>query len=175
MSSHWSTYMVPLDRLGISSFFGSFLLLQYLCFNISVDGMMHIHFWGCLRAEQTFEYTPPEALLNASWYHGPKGTTVKYVNLRYKSIWKLACMVYILRIFTFLQSCVCIFICWIYFIWIAGLIITFTWQVWYVECWRCDVRVDLRITKCISNKFLNTCSFRSACSGLEWRLKRAGI
>ena len=78
--------MVPLDRLGISSFFGSFLLLQYLCFNISVDGMMHIHFWGCFRAEQTFEYTPPEALLNASWYHGPKGTTVKYVNLRYKSI-----------------------------------------------------------------------------------------
>ena len=101
MSSHWSTYMVPLDRLGISSFFGSFLLLQYLCFNISVDGMMHIHFWGCFRAEQTFEYTPPEALLNASWYHGPKGTTVKYVNLRYKSIWKLACMVYILRIYYF--------------------------------------------------------------------------
>jgi hypothetical protein len=45
--------------------------------------MTHIHFLGYFRAEQTYEYTPPEALLNASWYHGPISTTVKYVNLQY--------------------------------------------------------------------------------------------
>ncbi|XP_057965687.1 uncharacterized protein LOC131156200 isoform X3 [Malania oleifera] len=29
-------------------------------------------------AEQTFEYAPPEALLNASWYQGPTSMTLKY-------------------------------------------------------------------------------------------------
>lgn len=31
-----------------------------------------------IRAEQTFEYTPPEAFLNASWYQGPTSTNLKY-------------------------------------------------------------------------------------------------
>lgn len=31
------------------------------------------------RAEQTYEYTPPEALLNATWYQGPTSSTLKYV------------------------------------------------------------------------------------------------
>lgn len=30
------------------------------------------------RSEQTFEYTPPEALLNASWFQGPKSVTLKF-------------------------------------------------------------------------------------------------
>ncbi|KOM35064.1 hypothetical protein LR48_Vigan02g121400 [Vigna angularis] len=30
------------------------------------------------RAEQTYEYTPPEALLNATWYQGPTSSTLKY-------------------------------------------------------------------------------------------------
>ncbi|KAH1060327.1 hypothetical protein GLYMA_02G144500v4 [Glycine max] len=29
-------------------------------------------------AEQTYEYTPPEALLNATWYQGPTSSTLKY-------------------------------------------------------------------------------------------------
>lgn len=36
------------------------------------------------RAEQTYEYTPPEALLNASWYQDPTGTTLKYVIFHFK-------------------------------------------------------------------------------------------
>jgi len=31
------------------------------------------------RAEQTYEYTPPEALLNATWYQGPTSSTLKYL------------------------------------------------------------------------------------------------
>ncbi|PHU22094.1 putative inactive protein kinase [Capsicum chinense] len=33
---------------------------------------------GPSRAEQTYEYTPPEALLNASWYQGLTPTAMKY-------------------------------------------------------------------------------------------------
>lgn len=33
-----------------------------------------------LRAEQTYEYTPPEALLNASWYRAPTNIVLKYVS-----------------------------------------------------------------------------------------------
>ncbi|CAJ1969375.1 unnamed protein product [Sphenostylis stenocarpa] len=33
---------------------------------------------GPSRAEQTYEYTPPEALLNATWYQGPTSSTLKY-------------------------------------------------------------------------------------------------
>ncbi|XP_021764354.1 uncharacterized protein LOC110728976 isoform X2 [Chenopodium quinoa] len=35
-------------------------------------------FKGPSRAEQTFEYTPPEALLNTSWFQGPTSRTLKY-------------------------------------------------------------------------------------------------
>lgn len=37
------------------------------------------------RAEQTYEYTPPEALLNATWYQGPTSSTLKYVMSYMKS------------------------------------------------------------------------------------------
>ncbi|XP_058191468.1 uncharacterized protein LOC131308546 isoform X1 [Rhododendron vialii] len=33
---------------------------------------------GPSRSEQTYEYTPPEALLNSSWYQGPMQTILKY-------------------------------------------------------------------------------------------------
>ncbi|KAK4273099.1 hypothetical protein QN277_021562 [Acacia crassicarpa] len=33
---------------------------------------------GPSRAEQTHEYMPPEALLNATWYQGPTSSTLKY-------------------------------------------------------------------------------------------------
>ncbi|KAG9451837.1 hypothetical protein H6P81_004741 [Aristolochia fimbriata] len=33
---------------------------------------------GPSRSEQTFEYGPPEALLNSSWFQGPTSTTLKY-------------------------------------------------------------------------------------------------
>jgi hypothetical protein len=35
------------------------------------------------RSEQTFEYTPPEALLNSSWYQGSKSARLKYVSILY--------------------------------------------------------------------------------------------
>lgn len=33
------------------------------------------------RSEQTFEYTPPEALLNSSWFQGSKSARLKYVHV----------------------------------------------------------------------------------------------
>ncbi|KAL9227537.1 hypothetical protein vseg_003215 [Gypsophila vaccaria] len=35
-------------------------------------------FKGPSRAEQTYEYTPPEALLNISWFQGPSSRNLKY-------------------------------------------------------------------------------------------------
>ncbi|CAI0434073.1 unnamed protein product, partial [Linum tenue] len=35
--------------------------------------------WGVNRAEQTFEYSPPEAFLNASWHQEPSSRRLKYV------------------------------------------------------------------------------------------------
>ncbi|KAK8962542.1 putative inactive protein kinase [Platanthera guangdongensis] len=34
--------------------------------------------WGSGWSEQTFEYTPPEALLNSSWFHAPCRIRLKY-------------------------------------------------------------------------------------------------
>ncbi|XP_023889066.1 uncharacterized protein LOC112001119 isoform X2 [Quercus suber] len=55
--------------------------MRIIDFGSAIDEFTLKHLYGSTgpsRAEQTYEYTPPEALLNASWYHGPKGTTVKY-------------------------------------------------------------------------------------------------
>lgn len=55
--------------------------MRIIDFGSAVDEFTLKHFYGSTgpsRAEQTYEYTPPEALLNASWYHGPISTTVKY-------------------------------------------------------------------------------------------------
>ncbi|KAK3003298.1 hypothetical protein RJ639_018522 [Escallonia herrerae] len=85
-------------------------------FGSAVDEFTVKHLYGSAgpsRAEQTSEYTPPEALLNASWYQGPT---------------------------------------------------------------RINLKVDFRITKCVSDKFFNTCSFGSegwndALKGLAYKLR----
>lgn len=40
--------------------------------------MMGLYFL-LIRAEQTSEYSPPEAFLNATWYHGSTSANLKYV------------------------------------------------------------------------------------------------
>ncbi|CAL5432933.1 unnamed protein product [Camellia sinensis] len=50
-------------------------------FGSAMDVFTMKHLYGSVgpsRAEQTYEYTPPEALLNASWYKGQMQTTLKY-------------------------------------------------------------------------------------------------
>uniref|UniRef100_A0A0E0RA86 protein-serine/threonine phosphatase n=1 Tax=Oryza rufipogon TaxID=4529 RepID=A0A0E0RA86_ORYRU len=40
--------------------------------------LKHLYDSGPTRSEQTFEYTPPEALLNSSWFQGSKSARLKY-------------------------------------------------------------------------------------------------
>ncbi|XP_020586036.1 uncharacterized protein LOC110028503 isoform X2 [Phalaenopsis equestris] len=40
--------------------------------------LKHLYGSGPTRSEQTFEYAPPEALLNASWFQGPSSVRLKY-------------------------------------------------------------------------------------------------
>ncbi|KAH9729676.1 hypothetical protein KPL70_009419 [Citrus sinensis] len=50
-------------------------------FGSAIDDFTVKHLYGSTgpsKAEQTSEYTPPEAFLNATWYQGPIGTTLKY-------------------------------------------------------------------------------------------------
>ncbi|CAL0320562.1 unnamed protein product [Lupinus luteus] len=50
-------------------------------FGSGIDEFTLKHLYGSTgpsRAEQTYEYTPPEALLNATWYQGPRSSTLKY-------------------------------------------------------------------------------------------------
>ncbi|CAK7346523.1 unnamed protein product [Dovyalis caffra] len=50
-------------------------------FGSAMDEFTLKHLYGSTgpsRAEQTSEYSPPEAFLNASWYHGPTSTNLKY-------------------------------------------------------------------------------------------------
>ncbi|XP_075099673.1 uncharacterized protein LOC107820295 isoform X10 [Nicotiana tabacum] len=55
--------------------------MRIIDFGSAVDDFTLKHLYGSIgpsRAEQTYEYTPPEALLNASWYQGLTLTTMKY-------------------------------------------------------------------------------------------------
>ncbi|KAF5462679.1 hypothetical protein F2P56_018667 [Juglans regia] len=55
--------------------------MRIIDFGSAIDDFTMKHFYGSTgpsRAEQTYEYAPPEALLNASFYHGPISTTLKY-------------------------------------------------------------------------------------------------
>ncbi|CAN4093393.1 unnamed protein product [Withania somnifera] len=55
--------------------------MRIIDFGSAIDEFTSKHLYGSIgpsRAEQTYEYTPPEALLNASWYQGPTPTTMKY-------------------------------------------------------------------------------------------------
>ncbi|XP_038987852.1 uncharacterized protein LOC103718236 isoform X5 [Phoenix dactylifera] len=58
-----------------------FVEVRIIDFGSAIDDftMKHLYGSGPTRSEQTFEYTPPEALLNASWFQGPKSVTLKFV------------------------------------------------------------------------------------------------
>ncbi|KAK2998975.1 hypothetical protein RJ639_024648, partial [Escallonia herrerae] len=59
----------------------SFSRMRIIDFGSAVDEFTVKHLYGSAgpsRAEQTSEYTPPEALLNASWYQGPTRINLKY-------------------------------------------------------------------------------------------------
>ncbi|MED6144131.1 hypothetical protein PIB30_012784 [Stylosanthes scabra] len=60
--------------------------MRVIDFGSGIDEFTLKHLYGStgpsslcfFRAEQTYEYTPPEALLNATWYQGPTSSTLKY-------------------------------------------------------------------------------------------------
>ncbi|KAL1329683.1 hypothetical protein AAHE18_12G058900 [Arachis hypogaea] len=55
--------------------------MRVIDFGSGIDEFTLKHLYGSAgpsRAEQTYEYTPPEALLNATWYQGPTSSTLKY-------------------------------------------------------------------------------------------------
>ncbi|KAJ7977340.1 Protein phosphatase 2C family protein [Quillaja saponaria] len=55
--------------------------MRIIDFGSGIDEFTLKHLYGSSgpsRAEQTDEYTPPEALLNATWYQGPTCSTLKY-------------------------------------------------------------------------------------------------
>ncbi|XP_072990373.1 uncharacterized protein [Typha latifolia] len=56
------------------------LNMRIIDFGSAIDDftMKHLYGSGPTRSEQTFEYTPPEALLNAYWFQVPKGGRLKY-------------------------------------------------------------------------------------------------
>ncbi|KAH9602746.1 hypothetical protein KSS87_023034 [Heliosperma pusillum] len=55
--------------------------MRIIDFGSAVDDFTMRRFYGFKgpsRAEQTYEYTPPEALLNVSWFQGPSSRNLKY-------------------------------------------------------------------------------------------------
>ncbi|KAH7577592.1 hypothetical protein JRO89_XS01G0271400 [Xanthoceras sorbifolium] len=55
--------------------------MRIIDFGSAIDEFTLKHLYGSTgpsRAEQTYEYAPPEAFLNASWYQGPTDITLKY-------------------------------------------------------------------------------------------------
>ncbi|GAB2220745.1 hypothetical protein Droror1_Dr00008416 [Drosera rotundifolia] len=55
--------------------------MRIIDFGSAMDEFSLKHLYGSRgpsRAEQTYEYTPPEALLNNSWYKGPTSRILKY-------------------------------------------------------------------------------------------------
>ncbi|XVE77828.1 hypothetical protein DITRI_Ditri13aG0093700 [Diplodiscus trichospermus] len=55
--------------------------MRIIDFGSAIDGFSMKHLYGSAgpsRSEQTHDYSPPEALLNASWHQGPTSTTLKY-------------------------------------------------------------------------------------------------
>ncbi|XP_038717105.1 uncharacterized protein LOC120010391 isoform X2 [Tripterygium wilfordii] len=55
--------------------------MRIIDFGSAIDEFTMRHLYGSSgpsRAEQTYEYSPPEAFLNASWYQGPASRTSKY-------------------------------------------------------------------------------------------------
>ncbi|XP_039114783.1 uncharacterized protein LOC120250083 isoform X4 [Dioscorea cayenensis subsp. rotundata] len=56
------------------------LKMRIIDFGSAIDDVTLKYMYGSgpTRSEQTYEYTPPEALLNASWFREPKSVTLKY-------------------------------------------------------------------------------------------------
>ncbi|XP_015575876.2 probable protein phosphatase 2C 51 isoform X7 [Ricinus communis] len=55
--------------------------MRIIDFGSAMDEFTLKHLYGSAgpsRAEQTYEYAPPEAFLNASWYQGPTALNLKY-------------------------------------------------------------------------------------------------
>ncbi|XP_050236552.1 uncharacterized protein LOC126686518 isoform X2 [Mercurialis annua] len=55
--------------------------MRIIDFGSAIDEFTVKHLYGSAgpsRAEQTYEYSPPEAFLNASWYQGPTELNLKY-------------------------------------------------------------------------------------------------
>lgn len=55
--------------------------MRIIDFGSAIDGFTMKHLYGSTgpsRSEQTCDYSPPEALLNASWYRGSTSNTKKY-------------------------------------------------------------------------------------------------
>ncbi|CAH9051479.1 unnamed protein product [Cuscuta epithymum] len=55
--------------------------MRIIDFGSALDDFTLKHLYGSIgpsRSEQTSEYTPPEAFLNASWYQGPTSAILKY-------------------------------------------------------------------------------------------------
>ncbi|XP_071717678.1 uncharacterized protein [Rutidosis leptorrhynchoides] len=55
--------------------------MRIIDFGSAMDEFTVKHLYGAAgpsRDEQTYEYMPPEAFLNATWYHGPTSVTTKY-------------------------------------------------------------------------------------------------
>ncbi|XP_062197155.1 uncharacterized protein LOC133900076 isoform X2 [Phragmites australis] len=56
------------------------LNMRLIDFGSAIDDytLKHLYGSGPTRSEQTFEYTPPEALLNSNWFQGSEGARMKY-------------------------------------------------------------------------------------------------
>ncbi|XP_025828408.1 probable inactive protein kinase At3g63330 isoform X5 [Panicum hallii] len=56
------------------------LNMRLIDFGSAIDDytLKHLYGSGPSRSEQTFEYTPPEALLNSNWFQGSKSARLKY-------------------------------------------------------------------------------------------------
>ncbi|KAL6841604.1 hypothetical protein ACP4OV_028543 [Aristida adscensionis] len=56
------------------------LNMRLIDFGSAIDDytLKHLYGSGPTRSEQTFEYTPPEALLHSNWFQGSKGARLKY-------------------------------------------------------------------------------------------------
>ncbi|KAJ0974080.1 hypothetical protein J5N97_016045 [Dioscorea zingiberensis] len=57
--------------------------LRIIDFGSAIDDftLKYMYGSGPTRYEQTYEYSPPEALLNASWFRGPKDVTLKFATI----------------------------------------------------------------------------------------------
>ncbi|KAB1203336.1 putative protein phosphatase 2C 51 [Morella rubra] len=73
--------LIVIKKMNLQVVAFAFIYLRIIDFGSAIDDFTVKHLYGSTgpsRAEQTSEYAPPEALLNASFYHAPITTTLKY-------------------------------------------------------------------------------------------------